>query len=121
MTNKQYIKWKKWMKFFGKLFRCHQLSDRSFHLFGFQFPLCARCTGIFFGLILLGPLLCVLFPLNMYVSLSFVAAIFIDGFTQLKGWRSSNNYLRLITGLGFGYAIVSFVFHTIIMIIQLCA
>ncbi|MBE7084377.1 MAG: DUF2085 domain-containing protein [Clostridiales bacterium] len=121
MTNKQYARWKKWMCFFGKLFRCHQLSDRSFHIYGFQLPLCARCTGIFLGLVLLGPLLCALLPLNMYLSLSFVVAIFIDGFTQLKGWRKSNNYLRLATGLGFGYALVSFIFHIVIMIIQLCS
>ena len=120
MTNKQYIRWKKCMRFFGKLFRCHQLSDRSFHLWGFQFPLCARCTGILLGLILFGPLLCVLLPLNMYLSLFLVFAIFIDGFTQLKGWRTSNNCLRLITGLGFGYALVSFIFHIVIMIALLC-
>ena len=121
MTNRQYEIWKKFMRFFGKLFRCHQLSDRSFHVCGFQFPLCARCTGIFLGLVLFGPILCSLLPISMYISLSFVLAIFIDGFTQLKGWRKSNNFLRLFTGLGFGYAMVSFIFHTVIMIIQLCA
>ena len=121
MTNRQYIRWKRYMNFFGKLFRCHQLSDRSFHICGFQLPLCARCTGIFLGLVLYGPLLCALLPLNMYLSLSLVLAIFIDGFTQLKGWRRSNNYLRVITGLGFGYAIVSFIFHIVKMIILLCS
>lgn len=119
MTNKQYIRWKKWMRFFGRLFRCHQLPDRSFHLFGFQFPLCARCTGIFLGLVFVGPILCALLSLNMYVSLFFVLAMFIDGFTQLKGWRKSNNFLRLITGLGFGYAMVSFIFHIVAMLIYL--
>lgn len=108
------------MSFFGKLFRCHQLSDRSFHLCGFQLPLCARCTGIFLGLVLFGPVLCALLPLNMYVSLFFVGAMLVDGFTQLKGWRKSNNFLRLITGLGFGYATVSFIFHIVLMAIQLC-
>ena len=121
MTNKQYVKWKKWMRFFGRLFRCHQLSDRSFHICGFQFPLCARCTGIFLGLVLIGPLSCALLPLNMYISIFFVLAIFIDGFTQLKGWRKSNNCLRLTTGLGFGYAMVSFIVHIGIMIVRLCA
>ena len=28
---------------------CHQLPDRSFHLAGFQFPVCARCLGIYTG------------------------------------------------------------------------
>ena len=28
---------------------CHQLAERSFHLFAVQLPVCARCTGIYAG------------------------------------------------------------------------
>ena len=28
---------------------CHQLSERSFHLWAAQLPVCARCTGIYAG------------------------------------------------------------------------
>lgn len=119
MTNKQYETWQASMRFFGKLFRCHQLPERSFHLRNMQFPLCARCTGILVGLVLVGPLLCIFLPVNMYVSLSLTLIMFIDGFTQLKGWRESNNYLRLITGIGFGYSVVSFLAHIIQRIISL--
>ncbi len=28
---------------------CHQLARRSFHLWGVQLPVCARCTGLYTG------------------------------------------------------------------------
>jgi uncharacterized membrane protein len=28
---------------------CHQLSNRSFHAWGAQMPVCARCTGLYVG------------------------------------------------------------------------
>lgn len=28
---------------------CHQLSARSFHVWGTQMPVCARCTGLYVG------------------------------------------------------------------------
>ena len=31
---------------------CHQLPERSFHLWSAQMPVCARCTGIYFGAVI---------------------------------------------------------------------
>ena len=31
---------------------CHQLDDRSFHIFGFKFGVCSRCTSIYIGFLL---------------------------------------------------------------------
>ena len=38
---------------------CHQLPERSFHLWAAQMPVCARCAGIYFG----AALSAILFPL----------------------------------------------------------
>ena len=41
--------WRRTMYFFHKYWGCHQMATRSFFFKGFQFPLCARCTGILVG------------------------------------------------------------------------
>ena len=33
-------------------FVCHQIPERSFHLYGSQFAVCSRCTGIYAGIAL---------------------------------------------------------------------
>lgn len=40
--------WLKLMKMGARL-GCHQRPDRSFFYKGYQFPVCARCTGLFVG------------------------------------------------------------------------
>lgn len=37
-------------KFFG--FLCHQNDERSFHIYAHSFAVCARCFGVYFGLLL---------------------------------------------------------------------
>lgn len=108
MTNKQYKFWLKSMRFFGKLFNCHQLPERSFHIHGVQLPLCARCTGILIGYI------CALISFVFYkqiwwIDLLFLMPLIFDGTIQLLTKYESNNFKRLITGLLFGFGFLQII------------
>jgi len=92
------------------LFRmlCHGIPSRCLELFGVKMPLCARCAGIYAGL-LAGIVLFWAIPLlreRVMRSVAFVAAmpLAIDGLTQLTGLRESTNPLRMATGLIAGLA-----------------
>ena len=92
------------------LFRllCHGRIERSLELFGAPMPLCARCTGIYLGL-LVGILAFWAVPLlrervMRVVALVCVAPLAIDGLTQLTGLRESTNELRVATGVVAGLA-----------------
>ena len=99
--------------FFLKIFfGCHSLPARSFFWKGKQFPICARCTGELFGMILE----CLLFIfLHWYARwgwcIVFVMPLVIDGVLQLKTKWFSNNPLRFFTGTFFGIALISFLLH----------
>lgn len=81
---------------------CHGRPERSLSYHGYQFPLCARCTGIYLGFIAV-----LLFELSIGLPDSqflplyglMVLPMAVDGFTQLLGQRESTNRLRLTTGL----------------------
>jgi uncharacterized membrane protein len=94
--------------------QCHRLSERSFFIDGRQFHLCARCTGIVFG-VLISPFAIPLKTFSLPVFLAFLCIVALDGFTQLFGWRESNNIMRCFTGLFLGLsalpAVVSLLEH----------
>lgn len=98
---------------------CHQIDHRSFHFFGYTFPLCARCSGTFLGAMLgliyqsaFGrkgkmpkPIVLVLFGL---MAIAWV----LDGsnsfLMMLPGGHAvytTQNWTRLVTGTGMGLAI----------------
>ena len=81
---------------------CHRLPERSFFLFNWQFPVCARCTGIIIGMLLM-PIFHfeIIRPTILFVLISMMPTA-IDGTTQALGRRESNNFLRLLTGILFG-------------------
>ena len=119
MTEKQFLRWQRAMGFCRKVFRCHQLSDRSFIVKGVQLPLCARCTGIVIGFCLIGPIASIITLGNMFVSVALILLMCLDGVLQLKNIILSTNLRRVITGLGCGYGLFSIVLHSILNFIAL--
>jgi uncharacterized membrane protein len=105
---------------------CHRISERSFTVAGRQFPLCARCTGMFLGVALTFIVLILAgrgrwsdlppFPV-MSVLIVFIGLMGIDGvnsyshfFPTLPHLYEPRHWLRLITGMGTGLAMGSIIF-----------
>lgn len=92
------------------LFRimCHGRPERSLAIADVAMPICARCVGIYAGL-LVGLAAFWLIPyLRERVvrpfALAAVIPLAIDGLTQLAGLRESTNELRIATGIVAGLA-----------------
>jgi uncharacterized membrane protein len=84
------------------------MKSRSITIKGYTLPLCARCTGIFAGYLFF-PFIMVLdlnFPLWLGILLNL--PMVMDGWTQKKKFRMSNNSLRLSTGIvsGLGQSMI---------------
>lgn len=80
---------------------CHRRKDRSITLFGYTFPLCARCSGLVFGLVLGLCFFLAHTPFPTFFSVTLVFPLVLDGGLQYLGYRNSNNLTRFITGVMF--------------------
>lgn len=92
------------------LFRlfCHGMPERSLVMFGEAMPICARCFGIYAGL-LVGLAAFLSWPrieerAARLVTLAAALPITVDGVTQAAGLRTSTNTLRIATGLAVAIA-----------------
>ena len=101
------MKLKIWIKLMniGSRLGCHQKPERSFFYKGYQFPVCARCTGLIIGY-LLGVLIYFLKVLNWKIAIILCIPLVLDGGSQYLNWRISNQVLRLITGILCGIGIM---------------
>lgn len=113
--------WAKSMRF-GSRLGCHQIPERSFHVRGYQFPVCARCTGTF-----VGEIICLLlFGLVGYivppVAAMFLAFVMLfDWMAQQLGRYESGNGFRFITGVLGGLGCWSLLLHIALAIVRLFA
>lgn len=102
---------------FSLSFLCHQNPQRCFWVFGNPMGLCARCTGIFFGLTFFG---IVAIVSKMKKGISFIimalllAPLVIDGTGHLLGLWDTSNAVRFITGVLSSFGIVFFVYPIIL-------
>lgn len=105
---------------------CHRIPDRSFQAFGRVLPLCARCTGIYLG-VMTGLAVYVLSgrgragrfpPWQLLIPFGLiVTALVVDGTNSYfhlfpgfdQGLYEPNNTLRLITGIYCGLAFITLV------------
>ncbi|PAV07972.1 DUF2085 domain-containing protein [Methanosphaera cuniculi] len=91
-------------------FICHRRPERSFFFHNHQFPVCARCTGLYITMIIY--LIYAYFipihytQLYLYTAILLIIPCLVDGTTQALKLRESNNKLRLITGLLAGIGIM---------------
>lgn len=96
----------KWRLLFRMM--CHGRPERCLELFGVPMPICARCTGIYLGLLAgLAAFRLVRFVSEKSLRIAAFMALTplaIDGLTQLTGLRESTNELRIATGLVAGLA-----------------
>ena len=102
----------------GAFTGCHQMHERSFNIKGYQFPVCARCTGLFTGQ-LLGIFSFLLFSFNLLLILSILstALLAIDGIGQLYEKWISTNLRRFLTGLSCGFFVTGLFLYLIIFIV----
>ncbi|WP_297424944.1 DUF2085 domain-containing protein [Clostridium sp.] len=101
----------------GAVSGCHQLHERSFSFKGYQFPVCARCTGIYIGYIISAILLIMKIGISLKVCGLLIVIMSCDGLLQLLKVKKSTNFRRLITGIlagiGFVYMLIDIVFYFI--------
>ena len=99
---------------------CHRITERSFAVNGRQFPLCARCTGMYLGVALTFVVMGLagrsrhsdLPPLPiLLVFIGFIGIMGVDGlnsyshfFPNAPHLYEPRNWLRLLTGMGTGVA-----------------
>ena len=100
-------------------FGCHQMTSRSFKLRDYVFPICARCTGIYMG-ILLSVILGYYTKLYYFYPI-FMIPLIVDGIIQKKTNYRSNQFKRFLTGILFGpgFSLIFSLYHYLILYLAL--
>lgn len=93
---------------------CHQMPERSFFVCGYQFPVCARCTGVLLGQLISYALVAFRIILNPFLALALLFVMTLDWGIQFLTIKESTNSRRFATGICGGVGI-TFIFVNIIL------
>ena len=88
---------------------CHRKAERSFFWRGKQFPVCARCTGIYLGYLSFPIFNFDLYYISSLSSILLMLPTIFDGLTQAYLRRESTNFIRLTTGILGGVGAMSLI------------
>jgi len=95
---------------------CHQHIEKTFLINGHYFLVCARCTGIYFGALLISLLSIFTFrKLPGRMNLLYLSALpmLIDVASTTMGIYQYSKIIALITGLFFGSAVFAYILASI--------
>ena len=106
------------IRILGNYSGCHQMPERSFFYKGKQFPVCARCTGVFFGHMAAIFLFLMKKVLPAKWAVFFLSLMGIDWSIQETGIKESTNIRQLITGFLGGFGLFSLYFRGIFCLIR---
>src|SRR5438105_224578 len=78
---------------------CYRKAERSFFWKGKQFPVCARCVGVYLGYLSFPVFNFDLLHLSSLLSILITLPTIIDGLSQAIMNRESTNFIRVTTGI----------------------
>nr|DAH86677.1 MAG TPA: putative membrane protein [Caudoviricetes sp.]DAM73419.1 MAG TPA: putative membrane protein [Caudoviricetes sp.]DAS26327.1 MAG TPA: putative membrane protein [Caudoviricetes sp.] len=116
--NKKDEKWVSLMEY-GHKIGCHQMPERSFFYKGYQFPVCARCTGVIIGEIICIITILVNIKLSIILYTVLLLIMGLDWFIQYINILESNNIRRLITGILGGFGLTGIYYYVIVNLIKI--
>jgi len=103
---------------------CHQLPERSFIFGGIQSPVCARCAGIYVGIILTLLFLFLFYrkaqragvpALPFFIGAAIgVIVMGVDGVGSYLGLHRTNNFVRVLTGIMFGAGLAPIIYSLLV-------
>ncbi len=112
IKKERFIDWVKGiLQWLGDNSGCHQKPERSFFIHGWQFPLCARCTGVTVGQFAAVASAILKKTASIPVAVFFLMLMGADWGIQEAGTKESTNSRRFVTGFLGGFGLYTLYVH----------